>query len=149
MNDVKAEVKGTSDFILKLGNISEKAGVEVRKAINQGALMVKTDALRSIKKTSFGKKYMRKGKIMFRSKPGDAPNKMDGDLEKNIRVSTGKYDMGKTYYAEVRSEVPYAKSLEYGTKKMAKRPYMIPAMKKNETVIEELVKKAIARGLLK
>ena len=92
---------------------------------------------------------MRKGKIMFRSKPGDAPNKMDGDLEKNIRVSTGKYDMGKTYYAEVRSEVPYAKSLEYGTKKMAKRPYMIPAMKKNETVIEELVKKAIARGLLK
>lgn len=149
MNDVKAEVKGTSDFILKLGNISEKAGVEVRKAINQGALMVKTDALRLIKKTSFGKKYMRKGKIMFRSKPGDAPNKMDGNLERNIRVSTGKYDMGKTYYAEVRSEVPYAKSLEYGTKKMAKRPYMIPAIEKNKKPISDLVTRAIMRTMLK
>ena len=149
MNEVKIEVKGTSDFILKLGSISDKSAVEVRKAINQGALMVKSDALRAIKKRSFGTKYMRKGKVMYRSIPGQAPNKMDGTLERNILVSTGKYDLGKTYYAEVRANTPYAEALEYGTVKMAARPFMGPAVKKNEAAIELLIKKAVARGLLK
>ena len=136
-------------MILKLGNMSDKSAVEVRKAINQGALMVKSDALRAIKKVSFGKKYMRKGKIMYRSIPGQAPNKMDGTLERNILVSTGKYDLGKTYYAEVRANTPYAEALEYGTSKMAARPFMGPAVKNNQAKIEELVKKAIAKGLLR
>jgi len=149
VSNVKAEVKGSSDLILKLGNMSDKSAVEVRKAINQGALMVKTDALRAIKKVSFGKKYMRKGKVMYRSIPGQAPNKMDGTLERNILVSTGKYDLGKTYYAEVRANVPYAEALEYGTVKMAARPFMGPAVEKNKQKIEELVKKAIAKGLLR
>ena len=149
MNELKYEVKGSRDLILKLGNISDKSAIEVRKAINEGALRVRSSAISAIKKRSFGKKYMRYGKVMYRSIPGQAPNKMDGKLEANILVSTGKYDLGKTYYAEVRANTPYAEALEYGTSKMAARPFMGPAVKKNEAKIEELVKKAIAKGLLR
>jgi hypothetical protein len=51
LSNVKAEVKGSRDLILKLGNMSDKSAVEVRKAINEGALRVRSSAISAIKKS--------------------------------------------------------------------------------------------------
>lgn len=59
------------------------------------------------------------------SKPGEAPNNDTGVLKNNIEtISTGPLT------AEVHSKAPYAVALEFGTSKMAERPYMRPAAKK-------------------
>lgn len=60
------------------------------------------------------------------SRPGEPPNRDTGDLQAGLKIAqTGPLS------AEVRSEAPHAKPLEFGTSKMAARPYLRPARDKN------------------
>jgi HK97 gp10 family phage protein len=44
---------------------------------------------------------------------------------------------------EVSSNAPYSAALEYGTSKMAERPFMRPAVKAKRQRVTELVGKAV------
>ena len=156
-DNIKFELVGLKAFSERLGEVASDVAKEVRKAINQGALMVKTDAIKSIKKISAGRVYRRgtskkKTKTHIASKPGDAPNVDTGNLWRNIRVSTGKQIMARGYYAEVKAVTPYAVRLEFGgaDKKgryIKPRPYMGPAMEKNVDKIQALLKSALRKSI--
>ena len=166
---ISLKVQGLEALQEDLSRLAPDANAKVRAAVNEGALRVKASAIRSIETISFGRVYGRK--VSFRkvtkkqakagrtrgtarsqaihiaSKPGDAPNKDQGGLTRNIRVSTGKGNIKKGYYATVRAITPYAQRLEYGQGNVAARPYMRPALEANAEIIRNLVIKAVRSAI--
>jgi HK97 gp10 family phage protein len=81
------------------------------------------------------------GKNHVPSKPGDPPNQDTGVLGNNIETV-----QISPLRVEVSSNAPYATALEYGTSKMAPRPYMKPAAQKVRPKVTELVAIAVRRA---
>jgi len=69
------------------------------------------------------------------SAPGEPPNRDIGTLQDNMRV----YQTGPVS-AEFRSEAEYAGALEFGTSKMAARPYVRPA---RDAKVKEIRKRMV------
>lgn len=78
------------------------------------------------------------GKNHVPSRPGEPPNEEWGHLAKNV-IATQPRD----YVAELRSGAEYAAALEFGTSKMAPRPYMAPTREYIRGVAKENVEEAI------
>lgn len=81
------------------------------------------------------------GKGHVPSKPGEPPNRDTGTLDNNIetvQISPLK--------VEVSSNAPYSAALEFGTSKMAARPFMRPAVEKARPKVLELVQLAVRRA---
>ncbi len=110
------------------GGIVAAAG----RVVFVGSDMIRAEAFRSISASSIS------GKNHVASAPGEAPNRDTGVLQANIENSkTGPVS------AEVRSKAPYAAPLEFGTSKMAARPYMRPARDKMAPKIRKLFAREI------
>lgn len=60
------------------------------------------------------------------SQPGEPPRKRTGTLLKSVASLTE--DRGDEIAARVGSNVPYARHLEYGTRRMAARPWLRPGL---------------------
>lgn len=67
------------------------------------------------------------------SAPGEVPNRDTGNLQDHLETTNPKQ-----LVAEVRSEADYARALEFGTSKMAARPYMRPARDAKEPEIQRM-----------
>lgn len=81
------------------------------------------------------------GKGHVPSAPGEPPNNDTGVLANNIEVTRDANDRTKVL---VSSNAPYASYLEFGTSRMAERPYMRPATEKIRPKAVELVARAMA-----
>lgn len=76
-----------------------------------------------------------------RSRPGEIPHVQLGGLKKSIRwARKGKLTrrVGSTLKPQ-SGKHSYALYLEYGTKKMAKRPYLRPALTRNRKNLKKLI----------
>lgn len=72
------------------------------------------------------------------SAPGAAPNNDTGVLANNIETAeTGDLKV------EVSSNAPYSAALEFGTSKIAARPFMAPAAQKKTQEANDLVRRAL------
>lgn len=78
------------------------------------------------------------GKAHVPSAPGEPPNNDTGVLANNIETVQVAEDR-----VEVSSNAPYAAHLEYGTSKMAERPYMRPAVAAERENVTKLVQRAL------
>lgn len=78
------------------------------------------------------------GKGHVPSRPGEPPNQDTGVLANNIETV-----LVAPLRVEVSSNAPYAAALEYGTSKMAERPYMRPAVAKKRKEVVDLVRRAV------
>lgn len=88
-------------------------------AVYESADAIRAEAFRSISAGSV------EGAGHVRSRPGEPPNREIGDLQNGLKnVETGPLT------AEVRAEAPHSRPLEFGTSRMAARPYMRPARDK-------------------
>lgn len=75
------------------------------------------------------------------SKPGEPPSNDTSTLRNNIETTRiGPLSI------EVSSNAPYAAHLEFGTSKMAARPYMRPAAEKMRPKVSELIGLAVRRS---
>lgn len=126
---------GRKEFVRKLGNL---AGPEMTRAAGRvlfvGADMIKAEAQNSITRGSVS------GKKHVPSAPGQAPNNDTGTLKNHIETS-----MPEPLVAEVRSGAPYAADLEFGTSRMASRPYMRPARDKMAPKIHRLFSQELGK----
>lgn len=89
-----------------------------------------------------------KTKAHHPSMPGNPPAVDTGNLRNSIRYEV--HDEGKEVYGIVGStqkDPDYAVYTEYGTTKMAPRPWLRPAMKKNNEWIRKSIANAVASGL--
>jgi HK97 gp10 family phage protein len=85
--------------------------------------------------TKSGRRYRRRGVIHQASAPGEAPASDTGRLVQSIRV---KHEPGSKR-AIVVASTRYAVDLEFGTRHMAARPFLRPA-------VQAIEREGIAKG---
>ena len=82
------------------------------------------------------------------SLPGNPPAPDTGNLRNSIRYEI--HAEPRSPYGVVgttQKDPPYGQYLEYGTSKVAPRPWLRPAMEKNNEWIRQSIAKAVGRGL--
>jgi HK97 gp10 family phage protein len=121
------EVKRTFDRL---------AGPEMVKGIGR-ALYVAADTIKVEAQISITTGAV-SGKFHVPSSPGQPPRNDTALLANNIEAV-----LVAPLKAEVSSRAPYAAALEYGTSKMAERPYMRPAVAKTKAEVSRLLNVAV------
>lgn len=104
----------------------------VTKALYTAGSLIETDMAHSITEGSVS------GKNHFASLPGQPPNADTGVLDRSIETV-----VVDRLQVEVSVNAPYAAALEYGTSKMAPRPYAAPAIARNRKKVAEHVARAV------
>lgn len=108
----------------------------VGQALFAGGERIKATASRKITEGAVS------GKNHVPSRPGQPPNENTGHLRTNIKV----YQVAPLR-VQVVSEANYSAALEYGTSKMAARPFMGPSAREESPAVKALVNKAIDKVL--
>lgn len=122
----------------KLLTLTEAVQREIGKAIFAGGQAIQVEAQLSITRGSVS------GKGHVPSKPGQPPSGDTGILDGAIEtVQTDPLTV------EVSSNAPYSVALEYGTSKMAARPFMRPAAEKERSNVARLTAEAVRRAVRK
>ncbi|MDF1625656.1 MAG: HK97 gp10 family phage protein [Parvibaculaceae bacterium] len=115
---------------------SAKARAEVTKALFVGGAEIELEAEHSITNGSIS------GSGHVASAPGQPPNADTRLLDMSIDTTV----QGQTPpRVNVTSNAPYSAHLEFGTSKMAERPFMRPAAKKKRSAVTKRIADAIDR----
>ena len=119
----------TADALVKaLDAVPAKAERAVRAVVRATAMRVEGTAKERIQRPpKTGRLYRtyNKRKLHRASAPGESPATDSGTLASRVfhEVQTGGFE------ASVFSDVDYAGYLEFGTRRMAPRPYLAPALR--------------------
>jgi HK97 gp10 family phage protein len=131
-----------ADIFKNIEALKSKAEAETARAVRATAQAIRNDAIISVKShLSAGNVYTRGTVKHVASKPGSPPNQDRGTLTRNIRVT-----MNDDLTADISSNAPYSAALEFGTRKMAARPFMTPAVEGQRVKHKERLQKAIMRA---
>lgn len=128
-----ARVRGAQEHSRRLRRM-RGAGAErfIGQALFAAGEMIQVEAQLSITRGAVS------GKNHVPSKPGEPPKADTHRLSDNIETV-----QPRPLRVEVSSNAPYAAELEFGTSKMAARPYMKPAVDKMRPEATALVRRAI------
>lgn len=127
-----AKIKGANRFQKRLRGMRDMK--QVVAALYAAGQDIEIEAERSITQGSVS------GKGHVPSRPGQPPNADTRYLDTNIETTIEAQNPPTVH---VTSHAPYSAALEYGTSKMAERPFMRPAVEKNRKNIAEKVKEAV------
>lgn len=122
-------LKGARAHVKRLRALASPAMAnEVDKALFHAGELIQTEAQISITRGAVS------GKNHVPSAPGQPPNQDTGVLAGNIETTrAGKLRV------RVTSKAGYSSALEFGTSKMAARPFMRPARDKMRPQVEKLI----------
>lgn len=145
--DFSVKVEGLDRIQNALPAVQKSIESELAKALFASAKHVEAEAKRSI--TAGGKTgrvYKRRTVTHQASAAGEAPASDTGRLVNSIN----SYLNGLTSFVIAgRGIVNYATHLEFGTRKMAARPFMFPALEKSKDWIRERLSKAVRTAAAK
>lgn len=125
----------------------EKFQVEILagqvQAVREGVFAIHNEASKSLQENTDGTPVIRYGpkgkRIAFASNPGDPPNTDTGRAVKSI-----KFDFQKSgLVGRVGTNLKYLAALEFGTKRIAARPWLSRAVAITSKHIGEIFKKAL------
>lgn len=126
---------GAKAHIARLKKLSGPGMVrEVGAALFAAGELIQVEAQTGISSGSVS------GKNHVPSAPGKYPNQDTGVLGNNIETT-----QVAPLVVEVSSNAPYSAALEFGTSKMAARPFMRPSRDAKRKEAEQLVRRAVAR----
>ncbi|WP_333571313.1 HK97-gp10 family putative phage morphogenesis protein [Sphingomonas sp.] len=128
------KIAGVADFRKKLSRItSPEAKRQVGAALFAAGEEIEVEAALSITNGAVS------GKGHVPSAPGSPPNADTHQLDRSIETN-----QVTPLRVEVSANAPYAIHLEFGTSKMAARPFMAPALARKRDDAAKLVARAIA-----
>jgi len=131
---VKVDIKGLDEYRDRIKQAPSKAIYAAEGAMKVFSIKVKEEVKKSLNvRDKIGKSYIS-------SAPGDPPRKRTGHLFKSVYNRINKINKF-VVQGIVGDNAEYAVHLEYGTSKMAPRPYMRPAVEKNKSLFETMFKK--------
>ncbi len=155
---IRTRVEGVNSLRGKLRRLPVEGRKGVTDAVAKSALAVKSDAQRSIERgPKTGRVYTtyfytdaqgrlrkvgRRGKPHQASAPGEAPALDLGGLVDSIFDEISENGLA----AEVGTDLDYGTYLEFGTRKMAARPWLQPAFERNKEKIKARVRNAIKKA---
>lgn len=128
-----AKIIGADKHSNRLKNM-RKVSKQIVAALYSAGQDIELDAEHSITAGSVS------GKGHVPSLPGQPPNRDTGQLDMSIETSIEAQNPPTVH---VTSHAPYSAALEYGTSKMAERPYMRPATEKNRKKVGQKVAAAV------
>lgn len=129
-------MRGASAHIRRLQALAAESEREVSAALFAGGEMIQVEAQRSITAGAVS------GKAHVPSAPGEPPNNDTGVLANNIETT-----QPAKLRVRVTSSAGYSAGLEFGTSKVAARPFMRPARDKKKAEVKALVEKALGRAV--
>lgn len=142
-------MKQFSEYLSQVAPLIED---NMSKSIKLCCDKVRSDIQESMAKTErdMSKTYFtnNKTKAHHPSLPGNPPARDTGNLSNSIRYEV--HSEGSEIYGVVGStqkDPDYAVFTEYGTNKMAPRPWLRPAMQKNNEWIRKSIANAVANTL--
>jgi len=145
--DFSVKVEGLDKIQNATLAVQKAVEAELKKGLYASAKKVEGEAKRSI--TAGGKTgriYKRRSVTHQASAPGEAPASDTGALvNRGFRVEPE--DTSLSVAVIVGTE--YAKALEFGTTKMAARPFMFPALEKSKAWIAERLAQAVRTAAAK
>lgn len=142
----RVNVKVVRSRASKLKGLSSEVIKGVKKAIRIGGTTVRNDAILSIAQGSKSGRVYARGNVTHRaSAAGEAPATDTGYLVSNINLVMDADGLG----CVVDSRADYSSHLEFGTSKMAARPFLQPALEMNKQKISYQVWKATKEALKK
>lgn len=130
MATVKADFAG-------MNRIKTELRPEIARAVYAGADLIAADAAHSITEGSVS------GAGHVPSMPGEPPNADTRQLDTSIVVVLDAPNLSATVVAQA----PYSAHLEYGTARMAARPFMRPALARRQAEAEALIAQACQSAL--
>lgn len=132
-----ARITGKAGAIRVLTAMADPASRQlVERALFVGASEIAVEAQLLINQGSVS------GKGHVPSRPGEPPNRDSGVLSGNIEAL-----QEGPLRAVASSNAPYSQELEFGTSKMAARPFMRPAAEKVRPKVQKLVAQAVAKAI--
>lgn len=140
------EFKGVKRLIKDVEKLSLRASEEIKDAVSEAALGIQGTARRSMAQGGRGIVYRRRGIEHKASAPGDPPATDTGRLSSSINITTG-FRGGLT--AEIGTNVFYAPQLEFGTTRIAPRPFLFPALERERPKFEKAVSDILKREIAK
>jgi len=156
------KIEGFDSLIKLFPEMERKIRSELKLAVAAAGTLVENEIKDSMRKAKHGKTY-RKNKAITRkrkgknvvvgakfhraSAPGEAPAVDRGRLVGSIHSKKEDSGYSSTIGVHDTTNVKYAKALEYGTAKIAPRPFLIPALNKTKPAIEERFKQAMEEGI--
>lgn len=120
----------------RLRRMAKQTAREVTRALYLVGQQVELEAERSITAGSVS------GKFHVPSLPGEPPNRDTGVLDSNIETTVVAQNPPTVH---VTSHAPYSAALEWGTSKMAERPFMRPAVAKHRGKLAANISVAIKK----
>lgn len=122
-------VDGLGEAMKKLQDAGPKLTNALTKAIYEGATMVENDAVMSLRSSE---------DESIKDLP---PRNQTGRLKNSI-TKEAHFENKDSPYMLVGTNVEYAHGLEYGTSQTWPHPFMFPALWKNQSKIESMIKQA-------
>lgn len=116
----------------RLKRMTQRTPQQVSRALYAAGQLIELDAERSITAGAVS------GAGHVPSLPGQPPNADTHFLDSNIET-----EIGGPGLVTVTSKANYSAALEYGTSKMAARPFMRPATERNRKKVVEMVGDAV------
>lgn len=135
------KTEGIDKLTRNIAAVDKKFASDLQELIDSTAQVLRTEIIRSIQRSPATGRAYPKGKdaIHRASSAGNPPRTDEGEL---VRMITARV---KQHEAEVTSTAPYSANLEFGTSKMAARPFMFPAFERQmvgfRRKLAELMKK--------
>jgi HK97 gp10 family phage protein len=136
-------IQGLDRLNAKLRALPNQVAQPVRNAIATAALTVQTEAQNSVRQPGRGRVYKRGSRTHQASAPGDPPASDTGRLLGSIETTL----LDNGFAAEVGTGVAYGRHLEFGTSKIAPRPWLFPALEKHRVRITEHIANAVRSAL--
>ena len=125
----------------RIPTLKARAERQADEAIRQTAQLVVDHAKASMSGPKSGQLYKRGKKMHRASAPGEAPAVDTGNLVNSFSTARA----GRLRY-EIDVNAEYAPHLEFGTSRMAARPFLRPALKAVEKTFYSLLSGIVRRG---
>lgn len=142
---VTIRLEGADALRAALSNMSDEVRAEVSKAVVGTAMELRADVIKRVQQgPASGRTYQKYGprRVHTASAPGQPPMSDTGLLASRI-----VFDREGDLTATVGSPLAYAVFLEYGTSRMAARPFFRPAVEDMRNKFQRRLERAIARAV--
>lgn len=147
--EFSVQVEGLDKIAKATREVQENIERELNIALFASAKHVEGQAKRSILSgEKSGRVYKRRSVTHKASAPGEAPASDTGRLVNSINSYLDK-NQKSSFVTAGRGTVRYAALLEFGTRLMAARPFMFPALESSRDWIRERLAAAVRKAAAK
>lgn len=143
--NIKVQVDGLDRVAGASRKVRESVARELLGALKLSGERVRGEAIKSILAGGKTGTVYKRGNVLHQaSAPGEAPAQDTGRLASSITTSV---DGTSVIVTAGNGTVKYARMLEFGTSRIAARPFMMPAYRRSKAWIKERLNRAVSDGI--